>query len=70
MKELLTTQMLLLLLPLFILQISLMIYCIIKISKEGVENLNTTTWIIIVLFVNMLGPILFLIIGRKKDDYN
>lgn len=70
MYDLFTTRLLLMLIPLLIVQLSLMIYCVIKILKEGVGNLKPTAWIIIVLFVNMLGPIAFLLVGRKQNDYN
>lgn len=63
----LTTDMILMLLPLAALQLGLAIYCIVKIFKEGVQNLNKTAWTLICLFANLLGPIIFLIVGRKKD---
>ena len=58
------------LLPLFIIQLSLMIFCLVKISKEGVGNLNKLAWILIIIFVNFFGPILYLALGRKKDVYD
>lgn len=57
---------LLILLPIILLQLSIMTFCILKIVKEGVANLNKITWILIVVFLNFIGPILFLIVGRKK----
>ncbi len=59
-----------LLLPLIILQVGLSLYCIIDILKKGVGNLNKVLWMIIVLFVNTLGPIIYLMAGRKRweDD--
>ena len=36
-------------LPLIILQVGLVLYCIIDILKKGVGNLNKVLWIIIVL---------------------
>lgn len=63
----LTTDLMLMLLPLVALQIGLAIYCAVKIFKEGVQNLNKWVWLVICLFVNLLGPIIFLILGRKKE---
>lgn len=56
--------------PLIIIQFGLAIYCIIDIARRGVRNLNKIVWSAIVLFVNMLGPILYLLLGRKRwqDD--
>lgn len=59
-------DMLLMLLPLVLLQLGLALFCIIKILREGVENLNKPAWILICLFFNLLGPVIFLIAGRKK----
>jgi len=62
----LTTDMILMLLPLAVIQLGLAVYCIVKIFKEGVQNLNKWGWMLICLFVNLIGPIIFLIVGRKK----
>lgn len=63
----LTTDIILMLLPLAAIQIGLAIYCTVKIFREGVQNLNKWVWAAICLFVNLLGPITFLIVGRKKE---
>ncbi len=62
----LTTEMILMLLPVIAIQLGLAVYCIVKIFKEGVANLNKWLWFAICLFVNLLGPMLFLLIGRRK----
>ncbi len=61
-----TKELILMLLPLVAIQLGLAIYCAVKIFKEGVQNLNKWLWLVICVFVNLLGPMLFLIIGRKK----
>lgn len=61
-----TKEFILMLLPLVAIQLGLAIYCIVKIFKEGVQNLNKWLWLVICVFGSLLGPILFLIIGRKK----
>jgi hypothetical protein len=63
----LTKDMLLILSPLILLQFSLAVYCGIKIFKEGVQNLNKWAWFFICLLVNVIGPVLFLLVGRKKE---
>lgn len=63
----LTKDVLLILSPLILLQHSLVIYCGIKIFREGVQNLNKWAWFLICLFVNVIGPVLFLLMGRKKE---
>lgn len=63
----LTTDLMLMLLPLVVIQIALAVYCVVKIFNEGVQNLNKWAWLAICLFVNLLGSITFLIVGRKKE---
>ncbi len=63
----LTKETLLILSPLVFLQVSLAVYCGIKIFGEGVQNLSRWAWFFICLFVGAIGPVLFLLIGRKKE---
>ena len=63
----LTKDMLLFLSPLILLQLSLAVYCSIQIFREGVQNLNKWAWFLICLFVNVIGPVLFLLMGRKQE---
>lgn len=63
----LTAETLLILSPLIFLQLSLAVYCGIRIFKEGVQNLNKGAWFSICLFINVIGPVLFLLVGRKKE---
>lgn len=62
-----TTDLLLMLLPVIAIQLGLLVYSTVKIFTEGVRNLNRWGWFFICLFVNLLGPIIFLIAGRKKE---
>lgn len=61
-------QMLLLFSPLVLIQFGLAIFCLVKILKEDVANLSKPLWILIVFLINLIGPITFLIVGRKKES--
>lgn len=63
----LTLQNLLIISPIIIIQLSLALFCIIKIFKEGVANLNKWIWVLIVLFISLFGPVIFLTVGRRRD---
>lgn len=63
----LPVEYLLLLLPVVVIQYGLAIFCIVKILREGVANLNKLAWVLICLFVNLIGPVIFLIVGRKRE---
>lgn len=55
------------LLPLVALQLGLALYCVVRILRKGTANLNKPVWCAIVLLVNLIGPIAFLLFGRRKD---
>ena len=63
----LTTDLVLMLLPIIAIQLGLVIYCAVKIFNEGVQNLNKLAWLAICLFISLFGPMVFLVIGRKKE---
>lgn len=56
--------------PVIVIQLGLLVYCITSILKNGVRNLNKGIWIAIVLILNMIGPVLYLLLGKKRweDD--
>jgi len=56
----------LMLLPLIVLQLGLAVYCIRKIVRDGVKTLSKPVWIVLVLFLNLLGPVLFMLTGQKE----
>lgn len=60
-------DMILVLLPLIALQLGLAIYCTVKIAREGVQNFNKGIWIVLCLFVQLIGPVAFLMWGRKEE---
>ena len=60
-------DMILVLLPLIALQLGLAVYCMVKIAREGVQNLNKCIWIVLCLFVQLIGPVAFLLWGRKEE---
>lgn len=68
MNELLSNGMILMLLiPILIIELGLMVFCLVKAVKEDVQYLPKWAWILIVLCGGLLGSIAFLIFGRVKD---
>lgn len=66
-KEFLTPEVLAMIIPVFIAVYGLVAFCIFKIVREGVANLNKAFWIVIVIVTHLLGCIAFLILGRRRD---
>lgn len=52
--------------PIIILQAILTIAALVSCIKQDETNGPKWLWIIIILFINLLGPILYFVIGRKN----
>lgn len=52
--------------PLIVLQVILAIFALTNIVKQEETNGPKWMWVLIILFVNTIGPILYFIIGRKN----
>ncbi len=56
-----------LLLPLLVIQLTLMIYALVDLSKrKTVTGGNKILWLFIIILLNMIGPIIYLVAGRKE----
>lgn len=63
----LDTQTLIMILPLIVLQLTLMIVALVHILRhDNYKTGNRILWIFIVIFLNLLGPILYFAIGRGE----
>ena len=58
-----------LLIPLVLIQIGLLIFALLDLVKRPEEALNGSKvmWILIIALVNVIGPILYFILGRKDE---
>ena len=57
------------LIPLAIVQFGLLVFAAVDIAKKRkTKNLNPIIWVLIICLVNMVGPILYLILGRAEDS--
>ena len=58
-----------LIIPLMLVQIGLVVYALIVLKNtQKVRGESRLLWILIIIFVNLFGPIIFLIYGRLADD--
>jgi len=54
--------------PLLILQLILLVTAIVHLVRnERLDQANKIIWALVIVFVNIIGPILYLIFGRKDD---
>jgi len=57
-----------LLIPLFIIEIALLVIALIDlIRRENVRYFPKWVWVLIILILNFIGPIAYLILGRDEE---
>lgn len=63
----LSGDMIKLILPMIIIQFALMIFCLFLLRKDRVRYLPKWAWALIIILGELLGPIIYLILGREKE---
>ncbi|NLE15119.1 MAG: PLDc_N domain-containing protein [Spirochaetales bacterium] len=57
--------------PLVVLELILKLVCLRDwMKREQVNGLSRTAWLLIFLFVNLFGPIAYLVYGRKHHGHD
>ena len=54
------------LIPVILLQLGLMIYCLVDIARREKTRGPKWVWALVVIFVNLVGPVIYLIFGREE----
>ena len=62
-----TIEIIKLLAPLLIIQFALIVFSLFKLTRDRVKYLPKWGWALIIIFVNLFGPIIYLMIGRERD---
>jgi hypothetical protein len=56
------------LIPLFLLEIGLLVFALLDVIKrKRVRGNNKIIWILIIVLVEIIGPIIYLAIGRQEE---
>lgn len=57
-----------LLIPLIVIQLGLLVAALYDLTRPGrrVKGDNKVVWVVIIVFVQMLGPILYFLAGREE----
>ena len=53
--------------PILVLQLILMITALVSCIREEKTNGPKWLWILIILIINLIGPVLYFVVGRRKD---
>jgi hypothetical protein len=63
------SQILLLALPVAIIELGLMIYCVVDLARRWkVKTLTPVVWLLLIIIINLIGPILYLLLGRSDEE--
>jgi len=62
------TTVLLIVLPLVAVQLVLMISALVSIVRKPVQGSDKLLWVIIVVLVNLIGPIIYFVVGSNMLD--
>lgn len=55
--------------PILLIQLGLIIFCLIKVLKQTTfKFLNKPVWMMIILFVQLFGPIAYLLLERGENE--
>ena len=57
-----------LIIPLMIVQIGLMIVALWDLIKREQTRGPKLLWVLVIVFINFIGPIIYLVIGRQDED--
>ncbi len=68
MADLKTEQIIALLVPIIVIQLGLMIAALYDLEREErrVRVGNKLVWVLIIVFINILGPIIYFVAGREE----
>jgi hypothetical protein len=62
----LLTRLLPLLIPILLIQFSLMVYCLVDLYRREATKGPKWLWVVLVVLGQFWGPILYLIVGRQE----
>jgi hypothetical protein len=55
------------LIPLFVLEVALMVIALVDLVKrERVRGGNKVVWALVIIFISIIGPIVYLLLGRGE----
>jgi hypothetical protein len=56
------------LIPIFVIQLGLLIWALYDLTRPGrrVKGDSKVVWALIIIFINIIGPILYFLVGREE----
>lgn len=62
-------QLLPLLIPIIVIQLGLLVWALYDLTRPGrrVKGDSKVVWALIIIFINIIGPILYFVVGREES---
>lgn len=57
-----------LIIPVIIFYLALFLTAIIDLARNWQTRKNPIIWLLVIIFINIFGPVIYLIFGRKEDE--
>lgn len=54
------------LIPIILIELGLLVFALVQLVKSEVKHMPKWAWALIIIFINIIGPIVFLTVGRKR----
>ena len=55
------------LIPLLLVQLGLMVYCLVDLSRREKTRGPKWLWVVLIVFGELIGPVVYLIVGRVEE---
>ena len=55
------------LIPIILLQVGLLVFALIDLARRPKANGPKWLWVIIIVFINIIGPIAYFLVGRREE---
>lgn len=56
-----------LLIPLLVIQLALLIFALIDLSRRSTTRGPKWVWVLVIVFINIIGPIVYFVVGRGDE---
>ena len=60
-------ELLLFLIPVIVLQLALLTFALVDLARRPKANGPKWLWVIIIVFINLIGPIAYFLVGRQEE---
>jgi len=53
--------------PLFVIQLGLIVFALVDLNRRTVARGPKWAWVLVIVFINIIGPIVYFVVGRGDE---